>query len=127
MAAYYKAGKVQALAGAPEITAETFGECDHIVALSGAEPFQKALEMGADIIVCGRSTDTAIMAFYPLLKGCHEASCWHAAKIAECGGLCTSAGLQAAPSWNWMTRLHRPGHCSWSHGNALLRFRPFAV
>lgn len=94
MAAYYKAGKVQALAGASEITAETFGECDHIVALSGAEPFQKALEMGADIIVCGRSTDTAIMAFYPLLKGCHEASCWHAAKIAECGGLCTSAGLQ---------------------------------
>ncbi len=90
----YAEGKIHALTGAPDITEETFDECSHIVALSGAEPYQKALEMGADIIVAGRSTDTAIMSFYPLMKGCDEASCWHAAKIAECGGLCTSAGLQ---------------------------------
>ena len=89
----YQEGKVHALVGAPEISEETFDECTHIVALSGVEPFQKAFTMGADIIVAGRSTDTAIMAFYPLMKGCDEASCWHAAKIAECGGLCTSAGL----------------------------------
>ena len=90
----YRSGKVHALTGAPDITEDTFDACTHIVALAGAEPFQKALEMGADIIVCGRSTDTAIMSFYPLLKGADPASCWHAAKIAECGGLCTTAGLQ---------------------------------
>ncbi|MFT4008191.1 MAG: acyclic terpene utilization AtuA family protein, partial [Lacrimispora sp.] len=39
-------------------------------------------------------TDTAVIAAYPLMKGCDPASCWHAAKTVECGGVCTSAGLQ---------------------------------
>lgn len=89
----YREGKVHALEGAPEISEKTFDECSTIVALSGAEPFQKALREGADIVICGRATDTAVIAAYPLMKGCDEASCWHAAKVAECGGLCTSAGL----------------------------------
>ncbi len=89
----YREGKIHALEGAPEITEKTFDECSTIVALSGAEPFQKALAEGADIVIGGRSTDTAVIAAYPLMKGCDEASCWHAAKVAECGGVCTSAGL----------------------------------
>ncbi len=88
----YLEGKVTALKGAPEISEKTFDECEHIVGLAGAEPFMEAFRQGADIIVCGRSTDTAIMAFYPLMNGCDPASSWHAAKILECGGLCTSAG-----------------------------------
>lgn len=89
----YREGKIHALEGAPEITEKTFDECSTIVALAGAEPFQKALAEGADIVIGGRATDTAVIAAYPLMKGCDEASCWHAAKIAECGGVCTSAGL----------------------------------
>ena len=89
----FREGKVHALDGAPEITEKTFDECSTIVALSGAEPFQKALAEGADIVIGGRATDTAVIAAYPLMKGCDEASCWHAAKVAECGGVCTSAGL----------------------------------
>ena len=89
----YREGKIHALEGAPERTEKTFDECSTIVALSGAEPFQKALAEGADIVIGGRATDTAVIAAYPLMKGCDEASCWHAAKVAECGGVCTSAGL----------------------------------
>ncbi len=86
----YRDGKITALKGAPDISEETFDQCTHIVALAGAEAFQKALEEGADIVICGRATDTAVIAAYPLMKGMDPASCWHAAKTAECGGICTT-------------------------------------
>jgi hypothetical protein len=88
----YREGKIRPLEAAPDITAETFKECSTIVALSGAEPFIKALDEGAQIVLCGRATDTAIIAAMPLKKGCNEAAAWHGAKIAECGGLCTEGG-----------------------------------
>ena len=91
----FKDGKVTALLGAPEISEMTFDECSNIVALCGAEPYQKALEDDADIVIGGRSTDTAVIAAYPLMKGCHPAASWHAAKVMECGGLCTSGGLSS--------------------------------
>ena len=90
----YRDGKINALHGAPEITEKTFDECSTIVALLGAEAYEEAFKNGADIIIGGRSTDTAVIAAYPLMKGCDPASCWHAAKTVECGGVCTSAGLQ---------------------------------
>lgn len=90
----YRAGKVQALHGAPKITAATFDECATIVALLGAEPYEEAFQNGAEIIIGGRSTDTAVIAAYPLMHGCDPAACWHGAKTVECGGVCTSAGLQ---------------------------------
>ena len=94
MKARFMEGRIHALEGAPEIDEGTFDSCSNIVALSGVEPFQKALREGADIVICGRATDTAVIAAYPLMKGCDPASCWHAAKTVECGGVCTSAGLQ---------------------------------
>lgn len=90
----YVEGKIHALHGAPQISEETFDECSTIVALLGAEAYEEALKNGAEIVIGGRSTDTAVMAAYPLMKGCDPASCWHAAKTVECGGVCTSAGLQ---------------------------------
>lgn len=89
----YRDGKVTALHGAPDISEKTFDECSTIVSMLGAEAYQEAFKHGADIIIGGRSTDTAVMAAYPLMKGCDPASCWHAAKTVECGGVCTSAGL----------------------------------
>lgn len=85
----YRQGLISPLAAAPEISEKTFDECSNIVALAGAEPFIEAYKSGANVIICGRSTDTAILAFMPIMMGCDEASAWHAAKIAECGSLCT--------------------------------------
>ncbi len=90
----YRSGKIKALHGAPDISEKTFDECSTIVALLGVEAYQEAFKNGADIIIGGRSTDTAVIAAYPLMKGCDPAACWHAAKTVECGGVCTSAGLQ---------------------------------
>jgi hypothetical protein len=66
-----------------------FAACDRIVALMGPEPYMAAIEAGADIILGGRTTDTAVIAAVPLLRGAGAGPAWHAGKIAECGGICT--------------------------------------
>lgn len=85
----YDAGKIHPLEGAPAITRETFDECSNIVALMGSEPFLKAYEEGAEVVLCGRTTDTAIIAALPVHMGCNEGAAWHGAKTVECGSQCT--------------------------------------
>lgn len=86
----YASGKVTPLPNAPEIDAELIESCTNIVALAGAEQITQALNTGADIIIAGRTTDTAIIAALPLQKGCHAGGAWHGAKIGECGALCAT-------------------------------------
>lgn len=83
-------GRVSALPGAPDVDAELIGSCTNIVALAGAEQVAAALETGADIVIAGRTTDTAIIAALPLMRGCHAGAAWHGAKIGECGALATT-------------------------------------
>ncbi len=90
MARAFTAGRIAALPGAPEVSAETFRACSHIVALAGAEQIQAALATGADIVIAGRTTDTAIIAALPLLRGCDPGAAWHGAKVGECGALATT-------------------------------------
>jgi len=72
------AGKIRALPPLGPLTDKTIDECDHIVAAMGVEPFIAALENGADIIVGGRATDTAVLACYPIMKGAGWGAAWHA-------------------------------------------------
>ncbi len=88
--AAYEANKIAPLSGAPEIDADIFAACTNIVALAGAEQINAALETGADVILAGRTTDTAIIAALPLARGCHAGAAWHGAKIGECGALCAT-------------------------------------
>jgi hypothetical protein len=76
---------------APMTTAKPslFVECDRIVALMGPEPYIAALEAGADIVLGGRTTDTAVIAALPIMRGAGLGAAWHAGKTAECGGQCT--------------------------------------
>lgn len=62
----------------------------NIVALAGAEQIQAALATGADIVIAGRTTDTATIAALPLSRGDAAGGAWHGAKIAECGALCST-------------------------------------
>lgn len=89
IAARNAAGAVQPLAPAGALDDERIEACEHIVALLGPEPYVAALEAGADIVLGGRTTDTAVLAAMALKRGAHVGAAWHAAKIAECGGLCT--------------------------------------
>jgi hypothetical protein len=58
--------------------------------MMGHEPIVAALQQGADVVLAGRATDTAVAAAVPLLFGMPPGPTWHAAKIVECGGQCTT-------------------------------------
>lgn len=90
LAGYLERGAISVLPPVPELTAERLAECDHIVALMGYEPYAAAIEQGADIVLGGRTTDTAVLAAVPLMRGLPVGPSWHAAKTAECGGQCTT-------------------------------------
>ncbi|MCV3271544.1 DUF1446 domain-containing protein [Roseobacter sinensis] len=83
-------GAITPLPGAPDIAEDDIRACTNIVALAGAEQIAAALQTGADIIIAGRTTDTAIIAALPLMQGCHAGGAWHGAKIGECGALCAT-------------------------------------
>jgi hypothetical protein len=83
------AGAVRPLAPVGPLDDAAIEACSHIVASLGPEPYMAALEGGAEIILGGRTTDTAVLAAMALLRGEAPGAAWHAAKIAECGGLCT--------------------------------------
>ncbi|MBC5764547.1 acyclic terpene utilization AtuA family protein [Ramlibacter albus] len=90
MAQRAREGRIKPLAPFNTANPEDFTACDHIVALMGPEPFIAALEQGANIVLGGRASDSAVLAAFPVMKGAGAGPSWHAAKVAECGSLCTT-------------------------------------
>jgi hypothetical protein len=83
-------GRIHALPPLGELRPQTLESCTHIVGMMGHEPIVAALEAGAQVVLAGRATDTAVAAAYPLMKGMPAGPTWHASKIIECGGQCTT-------------------------------------
>ena len=88
LGALLQRGRIKPLPPLGELTPEVLASCDHIVALLGYEPFAAAVAQGAQIVLAGRATDTAVLAAMALDAGFPAAQAWHAAKTAECGGMC---------------------------------------
>ncbi|WP_214402219.1 acyclic terpene utilization AtuA family protein [Pseudonocardia lacus] len=84
------AGRIHPLPPLGELDAATLESCTHIVGVMGHEPFAAALDAGAQVVLGGRATDTAVAACVPIMKGLPDGPAWHAAKIVECGGQCTT-------------------------------------
>lgn len=82
-------GRILPLAPHTAVDPNVFRQCNHIVALMGPEPYIAALEAGADIVLGGRTTDTAVIAAVALMHGRNAGAAWHAGKTSECGGQCT--------------------------------------
>ena len=78
-------GRIRPLKPAPPFNEEVIDRSEHIVGMMGAEPFQRALKEGADVVIAGRSSDTSIFAAIPVQMGFPPGLVWHAAKILECG------------------------------------------
>ncbi|MEX3015443.1 acyclic terpene utilization AtuA family protein [Gymnodinialimonas hymeniacidonis] len=91
MAEAFAAGRITPLEAAPKISADVLSACTNIVALAGVEQINAALDTGADIVIAGRTTDTAIIAALPIARGAHPGGAWHGAKIGECGALATTS------------------------------------
>ncbi|QFG22465.1 acyclic terpene utilization AtuA family protein [Actinomadura sp. WMMB 499] len=82
-------GRIHPLPPMGDLDAATLDGCARIVGMMGHEPIAAALAAGADVVLAGRATDTAVAAAYPLLHGMPPGPTWHASKIVECGGQCT--------------------------------------
>lgn len=80
-------GKILPLSPAPEIN-ESVIELSRVVGMMGTEPISHALDMGADVILAGRASDSALYAVVPERLGAHRGLVWHAAKTIECGAAC---------------------------------------
>jgi hypothetical protein len=92
------AGKITPLAPLGALDDATIDSCDHIVAAMGPEPYMAALRAGADLILGGRTTDTAVIACFALLHGAPAGPSWHAGKVSECGSQCAVTGIAARAS-----------------------------
>ncbi|GAA5026206.1 DUF1446 domain-containing protein [Microbacterium fluvii] len=84
------AGRIHPLPPMGELDPATLDDCTHIVGLMGHEPIVEALEAGAQVVLCGRATDTAVAAAVPLMRGMPAGPSWHAGKIVECGAQATT-------------------------------------
>lgn len=82
-------GKIHSMGYLPELTEAEIDRSKHTVALMGHEPFLKAFEMGADVVIAGRTTDTSIYAALPIAAGFDPGLAWHAGKLLECGAAST--------------------------------------
>jgi len=78
-----KDGKIKPLAPSPNLTEDDINRSTHIVGMMGTEPLVKALEQGAQVIIAGRTSDSALFAAVPIMKGIPLAPAWHMAKVID--------------------------------------------
>ena len=85
-------GKITALDFVPELTHDAIEESTYIVAQMGVEPFQRALEAGAQVVLGGRAYDPACFAALPIMQGFDEGLALHCGKILECAAIAATPG-----------------------------------
>ncbi len=79
-------GRVAPLWPCGPLTASEVEGASRIVAMMGAQPLQKALAGGAEVVLAGRCSDSALYAAVPLMRGFDPGLAWHLGKTIECGG-----------------------------------------
>ncbi len=77
---------------AKEISEADVEESVRIVAQMGEEPFIKALEGGANVILAGRSYDPSVFSALAIKEGFDKGLAIHLGKILECAAIAASPG-----------------------------------
>lgn len=78
-------GRISALRNVPELTAAIVERASCIVGMMGAEPFMRALEAGAQVVLAARASDAASWAGCAMHLGLPPAPGWYSGKMLECG------------------------------------------
>ncbi|MBV5325620.1 MAG: acyclic terpene utilization AtuA family protein, partial [Rhodospirillaceae bacterium] len=78
------AGDIEPLDLVPPLTHAAIDASPYIVAQCGVEPFIRALEAGAQVVLAGRAYDPACFAALPIMRGYDEGLALHCGKILEC-------------------------------------------
>lgn len=82
--------RIQGLWPSLPLDEQTIMKSERIVAMMGAEPLQQALRQGANVVLAGRCSDSAIYAAIPVMLGYDPALAWHLGKTIECGATIAS-------------------------------------
>lgn len=78
-------GKTRSFETEWDLTEEEVDRAVRVVGQMGPEPFMRALDEGANLILAGRASDPGVMASYPLRLGFDPGITVHMGKILECG------------------------------------------
>ncbi|GAA4328242.1 acyclic terpene utilization AtuA family protein [Pigmentiphaga soli] len=116
-------GRIKPLKPAPEFDAGVIDRSTRIVGMMGEEPYLRALDEGAEVVIAGRSSDCAIFAGIPIRMGVAPGIAWHAAKILECG----AAAAVARPAPDSMLATLRADHFDLEPLDPELRCSPLSV
>jgi hypothetical protein len=120
LARRHAAGAVlRGLDGRPDADAAVLARTDRAVAVMGAEPIQRALAAGADVVIAGRSSDCAIFAA-PLLEAGHApADAFLCGKAMECASFCAEPFMgketvlgEVGPDGVALTPMHPGQRCT---------------
>lgn len=80
--------EIEGLDSRTNLTIEELNGTERIVAVAGVHPYIKALDMGADVIIGGRSSDIAIFAAPAIRDGFPEDLSYYLGKVLECASFC---------------------------------------
>lgn len=86
------AGQIEPLEMVPALTHEAIDACTNVVAQAGAEPFIRALQAGAQVVLAGRTYDPICFAALPIMRGYDEGLALHCGKILECAAIAATPG-----------------------------------
>lgn len=79
---------IEGLDGRPALTEPELDATSRIVAMAGADPFIDLLRQGVDVIIGGRSSDSALFAAAALHQGHDPALSYYLGKVLECASFC---------------------------------------
>ncbi len=116
-------GRIKPLKPAPDFDEGVIDRAERIVGMMGEEPYLKALDNGAEVVLAGRSSDCAIFAGIPVRDGIPAGIAWHAAKILECG----AASVEQRKSPDCIMATCRPDHFDVEPLDPALRCTPQSI
>ncbi len=87
-----KEGKIVSLENTPVLTEEEILLSERIVSQMGIEPYIKALDMGAEVLIGGRTYDPAVFSCLAVKNGLDEGLATHMGKILECAAIASTPG-----------------------------------
>ena len=102
----YREGRITPLNPAPPISEAIIDRSAHIVGMMGHQPIADAIGRGAEVLLCGRASDTSLFAAVPVMMGAGAGPAWHAAKILECGTACTAIRRRPDSIMAWVRDDH---------------------
>ncbi len=102
----WERGEIKPLPPTKELERQDLEQATRVVGQMGMEPYFKALDAGAEVIVAGRSYDPAVFACFPVWQGFDRALALHMGKILECASIAAVPGSGSDCMFGYLRQDH---------------------